>query len=342
MPLLNIDSLLQPVSADASCGEDLEYDAAFVSMDEASRGKPEQEYGDTIVPAEPPDWKEVTRHALDLSSRTKDLRVACLLARALLVTEGFTAFVEGLQLIRGYIDGFWDLVHPHLDPDDDNDPTIRVNILSSLDDFSTTIKALRETPLAASGILGTISLRDFDIAKGEIAPPADTEPPTMSDIEAAFADTSQDRLRELMDAAVEGAALADAVESRVTDYVGAANATSFDRLRNTLRDIQTVLSEHQSEVPEVQSEAEDGEQPEGPGVVAAPKPVSGEIHSRDDVMRMLDKLCQYYDRYEPSSPLPLFLRRAQRLVAMNFLDIIEELTPGALEEAKAVGGVRDE
>jgi type VI secretion system protein ImpA len=164
----------------------------------------------------------------------------------------------------------------------------------------------------------------------------------MSDIEAAFADTSQDRLRELMDAAVEGAALADAVESRVTDYVGAANATSFDRLRNTLRDIQTVLSEHQSEVPEVQSEAEDGEQPEGPGVVAAPKPVSGEIHSRDDVMRMLDKLCQYYDRYEPSSPLPLFLRRAQRLVAMNFLDIIEELTPGALEEAKAVGGVRDE
>ena len=64
MPLANIDSLLQPVSADAPCGADLEYDPAFLELDRLSESKPEQQMGSTIVPAQEPDWKEVGNRAL--------------------------------------------------------------------------------------------------------------------------------------------------------------------------------------------------------------------------------------------------------------------------------------
>ena len=61
----------------------------------------------------------------------------------------------------------------------------------------------------------------------------------------------------------------------------------------------------------------------------------------EDVIRTLDRLCKYYEKYEPSSPLPLLLMRAKRLASMSFLDIIKDLSPDALTQARAVGGFDD-
>jgi type VI secretion system protein ImpA len=57
---------------------------------------------------------------------------------------------------------------------------------------------------------------------------------------------------------------------------------------------------------------------------------SGEISSREDVVRMLEKICEYYARSEPTSPVPIFMERAKRLVAMNFVDLIKDLAPEAM------------
>ena len=50
---------LQAVSADAPCGPNLEYDQEFLALEQAARGKEEQQYGDTVIPAEEPDWVDV-------------------------------------------------------------------------------------------------------------------------------------------------------------------------------------------------------------------------------------------------------------------------------------------
>jgi type VI secretion system protein ImpA len=63
------------------------------------------------------------------------------------------------------------------------------------------------------------------------------------------------------------------------------------------------------------------------------------VTSRDEVVRQLDRLCEYYRRYEPSSPLPLLLQRAKRLVAKDFMEIIRDLTPSGLPEAESLRGV---
>src|SRR5882757_2776454 len=65
----------------------------------------------------------------------------------------------------------------------------------------------------------------------------------------------------------------------------------------------------------------------------------GDINSREDVILQLDRLCEYYRRHEPSSPVPMLLRRAKRLVSKEFMDIIRDLTPGGVAEAELLGGV---
>jgi type VI secretion system protein ImpA len=53
----------------------------------------------------------------------------------------------------------------------------------------------------------------------------------------------------------------------------------------------------------------------------------------------LEALCEYYARAEPSSPVPMLLQRAKRLVDKGFMDIMRDLAPGGVAEAEVIGGV---
>jgi type VI secretion system protein ImpA len=68
----------------------------------------------------------------------------------------------------------------------------------------------------------------------------------------------------------------------------------------------------------------------------------GGIRSRQDAERALDAVAAFFRTNEPSSPIPLLLERAKRLVAKDFLEVLAELAPEALGPAKAASGVRDE
>jgi type VI secretion system protein ImpA len=57
------------------------------------------------------------------------------------------------------------------------------------------------------------------------------------------------------------------------------------------------------------------------------------------VIDALDKVIRYYQAEEPSSPVPLLLMRAKRLVSLGFMDILRDLAPDALAQAANVTGV---
>ena len=59
MPSVQLEALTAPISPDNPCGADLEYDPAFAELERAAQGKPEQQIGNTVVPAADPDWKAV-------------------------------------------------------------------------------------------------------------------------------------------------------------------------------------------------------------------------------------------------------------------------------------------
>jgi len=340
MPISNITSLFEPVSADAPCGADLEYDPAFLELDRLSQSKPEQQMGDAIVPAQEPDWKEVGNRALALLGKTKDLRIAIRLTRARLYTEGLAGLADGLAVVRGVVEKFWDGFYPRLDPDDDNDPTFRVNVLMGLCDGATFIDRLRLIPVVASRSFGRFSLRDLAIASGELPPLTGVDPPKSSAIDGAFTECPLPELQATAGAVRSSLECLAAIEAFVGEKVGAANGPNFAKLNEVLRAADKILAARLARrgvVTEGAGEA-GGATEGGAGSSGGGPSMSGEINSREDVVHVLDKICLYYERCEPSSPIPLLLQRSKRLVSANFMDIVRDLAPEGLAQVENLRG----
>lgn len=344
MPLQNIESLLQPISADAPCGADLEYDPACLELDRIAQGKPEQQMGDTIVPAQEPDWKEVGNRALALLAKTKDVRIAMRLTRALLNTESLPGLADGLKVLRGIAETFWDGFYPKLDPEDNNDPTSRVNILMGLCDSAAFVDRIRMVPLVSAKTFGRFSLRDFAIVSGEIPPPAGTEAPKTSAIDGAFAECPVPTLQTTAEALRSSLDSLASIEAFVGDKVGAANGVNFAKLADTLRSAERILVARLAKrgvVTEGSADGgggEDGSAGGAGGGQGGGGSISGEINSREDVIRVLDKIVYYYERAEPSSPIPLLIKRSKRLVSASFLDIVRDIASDGLSQVENLRG----
>ncbi len=138
-------------------------------MARAAESVAAHQMGDAVTGGHEADWQKVKKHAIELFARSKDMQVAIYLCRALIHTTGFQGFSEGLKFYLGLLEQYWDDVHPRLEVEFDNDPTMRMNILASLADYDTVLSALRTAPLVSSPIMGTYSLRDIDIANGVLS-----------------------------------------------------------------------------------------------------------------------------------------------------------------------------
>ncbi len=340
MPTQDIESLLQPLSADAPCGPDLEYDPAFLELDRASQGKPEQQMGSTIVPAQEPDWKEVGSRALALLAKTKDVRIAMRLTRALLNTEGLAGLADGLAVLRGLVEKFWDGFYPKLDPEDENDPTFRVNILMGLCDSDAFIDRIRVIPLVVARSFGRFSLRDMAIASGEIPPLPGVDPPKSAAIDGAFTECPVPTLQATAAALHTSLDSLAAIEAFVAEKVGASNGTNFAKLTDVLRAAEKILVAQLARrgiATEGSADADGSGEGAAGGQGGGPS-MRGEINSREDVIRVLDKIVAYYQRAEPSSPIPLLLQRSKRLVSANFLDIVRDIAPDGLTQVETLRG----
>ncbi|HEY5313305.1 MAG TPA: type VI secretion system protein TssA [Pirellulales bacterium] len=341
MAALDFTSMLDPLSAEAPCGPNLEYDAEFGAMQRAGQGKPEQQFGATIVPAEEPNWREMQEHALALMGRSKDLRVAVELARATLSTTGVSVFCEALWMLAEWIDRYWDTLHPQLDPEDNNDPVLRANTLAALADPSATLNFLLRAPLVSSRAHGRFSLRDVMIAEGDTPAPAGmASPPTTGAIEAAFSDSDPAELQQLAARVQGGVAAARHIMAAFNERVGAADGLQFGPLAEPLVRMQGVLDQQLLRLGVSAGSDETAADTAAGGDVPAAKAAAadGEINSREDVVRMLDRICLYYARHEPSSPIPLLLRRAKRLTSASFMDILRDLAPAGIDQAETIGG----
>ena len=342
MSMIDVDSLLQELDPAAPCGPNLEYDPAFLALEQAAQGKPEVQYGDTITPAVPPEWKQVKAQALELLARTRDLRVALPLLRALLALHGVLGLADALGLIERLLAERWDSVHPQLDPDDDMDPMLRINSLAMLADGATVLREVKEAPLLVLPGLGPLSLRLLDIASGELATPEGQDHVAQSSIEAALRDVDPDKVAQVSDALARAYASAVNIELGLVRQVGSAQALNLDALVRSLRRLRDFMAAHNGEAAGDTGGADTGSAEAGSapasGARAAPAAISGEISDRADVLRMLDKICKYYQQYEPSSPVPLLLQRARRLVPKNFFEIMEDLAPDGVAQLTVISG----
>ena len=356
MGSISVEELLTEISPEQPSGENLEYDASYLAVQRILQGKPERVMGDEVVPAEEADWRKLREETVSLLGRTKDLRLSLGLTVALLKLEGLPGLRDGLAVVRGLIEKYWETVYPQLDPDDDNDPTERVNIIDGFAQPPHTVgdpykfqQRLREVPLCESKQIGRFSLRDIQVARGEITPTGEgSEEEATADlatIEAAFMDSDEQQLTEAAGAIQEAVESAESIEAVLTEHVGAGNATDLSSFTKALKEIQSTMVEYLSKrgvaAPGAEG-AEEGGGSAGEGAAAAGPALSGEVRSRQDVLNAIDKINRYYDQHEPSSPVPILLNRARKLATMNFIEIIENLSPSAMPQIQVISGVDSE
>ncbi|RZL61415.1 MAG: type VI secretion system protein TssA [Variovorax sp.] len=335
-----VDALQLPISDASPCGDDLEYDAAFTALAAAAQGKPEQQFGDTVIPAVEPEWRAVSEQAEALLRRAKDVRPAVLLLRASTRQQGVIGFDTGMRLLTGLLDTFWDGIHPKLDADDDNDPTMRLNALAPLADESMVLRDLYDAQVGVARGVGPVRVRDIAIAHNALTPTGGEPGASIAQIQGALEEIHAERPDALPLLMGLRARVVD-LQKLLAERTGRDDAVDLGRLRA----VTSVL--HKAAAAVAGATATDGASAapstdtDAPAAAAPPPAAArGEIQSRQDALQMLDRVIRYLEQSEPGNPAPLLIERAKKLIGVSFFEIMNNLAPNAMDSIEAVTGKR--
>lgn len=350
---MDVNALLEARSGEGPSGDNLEYDFDFMQLQILAQPGEERQAGSEILAAQEPDHREVETAALAVLERSHDLRAAVILGAASLNTKGLGAFVEVLAYIRGCLEQYWDSCHPQLDADDDNDPTMRINALQGLSDREGVMAAscpvavaLRKAPLTNSRNFGRLGLRDLLIATGELVAAEGQGSVDQTTVNAAFADTGEETNARTLEMIREAQAHVKAIEAVFASQTP-GYGPDLDDLRRMLHQMGRFVSDHAgapAEDSDSSVDLDDFEADEAPvarrggGGGAMP----GSIETAHDARAALDKVIAYFNRHEPSSPVPIILERAKRLVGADFMTIMKDMAPAGLESVKMISGIEDQ
>ena len=318
--------LLQPIAADQPCGENLEDTPLLASFDTFRL------FGQVTPLDPPPEWPVIRTRALEALGKSKDLRLLAHLGTASLRTDGLAAFSHTLRVASQWLQTYWAGTYPLVD----EDAILRRNALNCFADPMAVIDGLRRLPLVVSRQHGSFSLRDVDIATGQMQPSDGDGRPDENRIAAAFAEMPVDHLQQLQQTASGALEAVKAIEATMAADGGLDAVPEFKPLAAQLVKIDRLLRARLAE--RVGAGAE-------PGGDAPPADGQhgqvGAIRSRQDAIRALDAVAEFFRRSEPSSPIPLFLERAKRLVSKSFLEVLADIAPEALATARSAGGLSE-
>lgn len=335
-----LESLLAPIAGDSPAGVDLDGTLELNAL-ELESAEPEAPVVPGVERQDQRNWRQIRRQAEALLARSKDLRVAVPLVRALLQLEGLPGFCAGVRFMGELTLRYWDVLYPALDPDD-GDVVMRVNALQEL------VSAPLLTQLRVAPMFGTdgsvkSSANDLLLATSNpLGKPELSNVPShmvFSALEALGPSALSEHVALLADTRARLSALVDFVFQKTGAklQIGAIVKTDsrgvpglLDGLHRSLVDEAARLTKDKAANAAVSLGIGDGEVRSGG---------SSEISRREDVVRMIERICGYYVRVEPSSPVPLLLQRAKRLVTMDFVEIVRDLADQGLPQVGTVAGI---
>jgi type VI secretion system protein ImpA len=207
--------------------------------------------------------------------------------------------------------------------------------------------------LCESPALGNYTLQQILTAKAKLSKPAggSSEPdgtgPDLNQVKAALRDAGAEQAQAKLLLVNELIGHANGIGSFLDANLGSGKGVNFQALDKLLEEMKNALAPFAPEGSVAPSEAgaETAGKPRPSGGEAAETSgpgMSGGIRSRADVIQALGLICDYYQSHEPSSPVPLILQRAQRLVDKDFMTIMSDLTPEALTQLRVITGAKDE
>ncbi|MCC7307283.1 MAG: type VI secretion system protein TssA [Acidobacteria bacterium] len=341
-PVVDLDALLQPISDENPSGESLRYSGIYDEIAEARRADDNLNQGDWVTDLKVADYAKVISLGVPaLTTQTKDLQIAVWVAEALTMKHGLAGFRDGLQLLLGFHERFWDTVHPEID---EGDMEGRANAMSWLD--TNGWLALRTAPFTGGRGYG---YQDFENAKKYDFPDnidalpmeekdrltklrAEAEKNrsvTMSLWNVERAETRRAAM-ESFNLTVEECKTALSGLNRIVEEKYDRNQTpGFSNLRKTLENIdeqvKKLLAEKRIEEPD---EVEEEAAAEADGQPAAQKgdgSVSGAIANRKEALRRLAEIAAFFQKTEPHSPVSYLVQRAVKWGNMGLESWLQEV-----------------
>jgi type VI secretion system protein ImpA len=341
MPLRS--DLLDPIPGDNPAGEDLRYEPIYDEIKQARFEEEDLPQGEWNRERKVADYRAVVRLAEEvLAKETKDLQVAAWLTEALLREEGFSGLRDGVALLKGLLESFWDHVYPEID---DGDLDFRAMPLSWVGGYLEL--AVKSVPLNGEGhsFIDYIEAQKLgpeeNATTGEeqearrAAIEAGTIPP--EDFEASVQKTPKSFYKELvadMDASLDAIRELDELG---TEKFG-PEAPSYRVLREAVEEVRRIGDRLLREKLEADPDpgpmglADGAMEGSGPGITevgaaagavaadgagsTASGPAGGplpvEPTSRDDAARRVAGVARYLRSERPTDPAPYLLLRGFR------------------------------
>jgi type VI secretion system protein ImpA len=345
----DLAALLAPISAEAPAGADLRLDAspqspyfrlrdARAEARAAERAADAGEGGDGI----PPQWRTVRELAVEaLAKETKDLEIAAWLTEALLRLDGLVGVAAGFRVMAGLAENFWDDFFPSADEEGVAGRLAAVAGLNGMGREGSLIQPLRRIELFPRPDGASFEFWQYEQSR-ELAGIADATrrqqrldagvvPFETVETEARAADPAQfDALRDSSAAAAATwQALAEILDARA-----GTDAPPTSQVRELIDQIRQAAARWARPA----AAAEPAAEPPAPaaagevGAVPVQAP-AGRLATRDDALRQLSEIADFFRRTEPHSPLAYTLQEAVRRGRLTWPELLAELVPDASSRA---------
>lgn len=348
-----LETLLAPITDEAPAGEDLREDyepnSLYYRLRDArseARAAERAAEGSDDDSASPPEWNTVYDLAYEaLATRTKDLEIAAWLTEALLRRDGLVGLTAGCRLMAGLTEAFWDTLFPL--PDDEGIVT-RVAPIAGLNGTGggssegTLLQPLRKTALFARPDGAPFSCWQYEQSEALATITDETRRQARLDAGVVPFDTVETEARREGSALgevrqqCEAAAAAWATLAGMLDERAGRDSPPSSAVAGVLEKIREVAARYAvdaapadepGDAPIAEAEAapaEGGAAAAGAGATAA---VAGSVNSREDALRSLAQLANFFRRTEPMSPLAYTLEEAVRRARLSWPELLEEIVP---------------
>lgn len=315
--------------------ESIEFSALEASVDPPDSGM----LGSVSIFAEP-DWEIVAENSVELLRKSKNMWVAVFLSYSLAKTSGFLGLDKGLKLIKAYLESSWDSIYPLPDAED-GDCSERQNALSLLSpapgskygiiDFNDLIIAL---PISNSKQLGSFSYKQYKQSFNKTDSLSEISNSTSSAvIEASLKDSQPAFISSIIEMLLQIKAVLGEIEDIFNSKSPNNNHLNYSRIISLLNDILSFIKQfgnvHADEIIQVADIADECNEV---NTVISSKCGNISIRCKDDAVKVLNEVCKYLEKNEPSSPVPYLIHKALKLLPMNFSDIMSDLCPDALRQ----------
>lgn len=331
-PVIDLESILQPISEESPSGEYLRYEGIYDQISEARRADKNLSQGEWETELKVADFRQVINLAVPtLTNQSKDLQIGVWLGEALMSEYGFAGLRDSLKLLSGLQERFWETLHPEID---EGDMEGRANAISWFSiEASLSIKKMKITAGEGYSYLDWEDSKTFDIPENidtleyvdqdryrALAAQAANEKRVTGELWRKEKPRSNRAFYEALDFTLaecwaEYHELNRVIEEKF-DFNQMPGLTELKKsFEDVEQQVKKLLEEKRIEEPSdddnpVASEGEtaaDGAVGTAVGGVAV---AAGAIQNRKDALKRLSDIADFFQKTEPHSPVSHLVTRA--------------------------------